>query len=286
MSKEVLGLEDVSVTYSSGHVWKRRSVYAVRNVSLSIAAGEILGLVGESGSGKTTLGRVSLGLLRPDTGTVMLRRNPFPTGRKSLKGQIGVVLQHPEWALNPRVRVEYSVGEPLVIQGMPTKKIRPRIQDILAKVGLDPSLVTRYPHELSGGQRQRVSIARALITNPDFVVFDEAVSALDVSVQTQILNLIKELQRDRGFCGLFISHDLAATRYVADRIAIMRNGELVEIGPVSRFYDRPDSDYGRQLWATLPTLPTSQENGEADHRSTMGSGQNSDSTARRAGIHR
>jgi ABC-type glutathione transport system ATPase component len=252
MNREVLGLEDVSVTYSSGPLWNRRVVNAVRNVSLTVSTGEILGLVGESGSGKTTLGRVSLGLLRPDGGSVLLRRQPFLAGKTVLKGQIGVVLQQPEWALNPRVTVGYSVGEPLAIQGIPIELRRPRIQGALIKVGLDSSLVTRYPHELSGGQRQRVSIARALITNPDYVVFDEAVSALDVSVQTQVLNLIKELQRDRGFCGLFISHDLAATRYVADRIAIMRNGELVEVGPVSRFYDRPDSDYGRQLWATLP----------------------------------
>lgn len=262
MNREVLGLQDVSVTYSSGPVWNRRSVHAVRNVSLTISQGEILGLVGESGSGKTTIGRVSLGLLRPNVGSILLRGHPFPAVRKGLKGQIGVVLQHPEWALNPRLKVGHSVGEPLAIKGTPIQRRGPRIQDALIKVGLDPSLVTRYPHELSGGQRQRVSIARALITDPEYVVFDEAVSALDVSVQTQVLNLIKDLQRERGFCGLFISHDLAATRYVADRIAIMRHGELVEVGPVSRFYDCPDSDYGRQLWATLPKPRPESE----DHR--------------------
>jgi ABC-type glutathione transport system ATPase component len=261
MSREVLGLEDISLTYHFGPPWKRRLVHALRNVSLTISAGEILGLVGESGSGKTTLGRVALGLLRPDRGSVLLHRQPFPADRSGLKGQIGVVLQHPEWALNPRVKVGYSLGEPLAIRSVATEQMRPRIQDVLVKVGLDPILVTRYPHELSGGQRQRVSIARALITDPDYVVFDEAVSALDVSVQTQVLNLIKELQKERGFCGLFISHDLAATRYVADRIAIMRNGELIEVGPASRFYDRPDTEYGRQLWATLPALTESAGGG-------------------------
>jgi ABC-type glutathione transport system ATPase component len=269
MSNEVLGLEDVSVIYSSGPVWNRRSVHAVRNVSLTISEGEILGLVGESGSGKTTMGRVTLGLMRPNAGKVLLRGRPFPTARTGLAGKIGVVLQHPEWALNPRVTVGYSVGEPLAIQGMPIEQRLPLIHDALVKVGLDPSIVTHYPHELSGGQRQRVSIARGLISNPDYVVFDEAVSALDVSVQTQVLNLIKDLQTDRGFCGLFISHDLAATRYIADRIAIMRNGELVEIGPASRFYDCPDSDYGRQLWATLPN-PGPASKG-IDHRPSMGS---------------
>jgi ABC-type glutathione transport system ATPase component len=268
MNGEVLGLEDVSVAYSSGPVWNRRRMHAVRNVSLTVSAGEILGLVGESGSGKSTLGRISLGLLRPDTGRVLLRGRPFPKRRTHLKGHIGVVLQHPEWALNPRVTVGYSVGEPLAIQGIRIEQRRPRMQEALVNVGLDPSLLTHYPHELSGGQRQRVSIARALITNPDYVVFDEAVSALDMSVQAQVLNLIKDLQRDRGFCGLFISHDLAATRYVADRIAIMRNGQLVEVGPVGRFYDRPDSDYGRQLWATLPKLPPASEG--LDHPLLMG----------------
>ncbi len=251
MNEEVLTLESVSVSFSYGPIWKRQLLRAVRDVSLTISTGEILGLVGESGSGKTTIGRVSLGLLRPDAGRVLLFRRPFLESRGQLKGRIGVVLQHPEWALNPRLTIGYSVGEPLAIQGRSTEQRQSLVQSALVKVGLDPSLTTRYPHELSGGQRQRVSIARALITNPGYVVFDEAVSALDVSVQVQVLNLIRELQRDRGFCGLFISHDLAATRYVADRIAVMRNGELVEFGPVSRFYDRPDSEYARQLWATL-----------------------------------
>ena len=268
MNTEVLALHDVSVTFSFGPAWNRRAIHAVRHVSLSISEGEILGLLGESGSGKTTIGRVSLGLLRPNAGSVLLRGRPFSAVGAGLRGHIGVVLQHPEWALNPRVKVGYSVGEPLAIRGTRIEERLPHIHDALIKVGLDPSLATHYPHELSGGQRQRVSIARALITHPDYVVFDEAVSALDVSVQTQVLNLIKDLGRDRGFCGLFISHDLAATRYVADRIAIMRNGELVEVGPVSRFYDRPDSEYGRQLWATLPRQTSAGDT--ADHRPSVG----------------
>jgi ABC-type glutathione transport system ATPase component len=252
MSGEVLGLEAVSVTYRSGPFWDRRVVAAVREVSLRIDDGEILGLVGESGSGKTTIGRLCLGLVRPERGCVLFRRHPFPAHVMALRGEMGVVLQQPEWALNPRLGVGRSVGEPLAIQGIPPAERQQRVAAALAQVGLDRSFAARYPHELSGGQRQRVSIARALITNPAFVVLDEAVSSLDVSVQAQVLNLVKDLQQQRGFCALFISHDLAATRYVADRIAVMRRGELVEVGPATRFYGRPENEYSRQLWATIP----------------------------------
>ena len=252
MAKEVLGLESVSVTYRSGPFWQQRVVSAVRDVSLTVAEGEILGLVGESGSGKTTIGRLCLGLMEPDQGSVLLRRHPLRARRAGIGGQIAVVLQHPEWALNPRLTVGNSVAEPLTIRGTAAGERKRLADEALLRVGLDPSFLARYPHELSGGQRQRISIARALITNPDFVVFDEAVSALDVSVQTQVLNLIRSLREERGFCALFISHDLAATRYVSDRIAVMRHGELVEVGPASRFYEQPESAYGRQLWSTAP----------------------------------
>jgi ABC-type oligopeptide transport system ATPase subunit/L-aminopeptidase/D-esterase-like protein len=251
-STEILGLERVSITYRSGPFWKRRVVAAVRDVSVTIREGEILGLVGESGSGKTTIGRLCLGLSRPESGSVLFRRHPFPADRRSLKGQVAIVLQHPEWALNPRLTIGRSIAEPLVILGSAAAEQQDRVDQALVQVGLEPAIAGRYPHELSGGQRQRVAIARALITNPDFVVFDEAVSALDVSVQTQVLNLIKNLQQQRKFCALFISHDLAATRYVADRIAVMRHGEIVEVGPVSRFYGRPEAAYSRQLWDALP----------------------------------
>lgn len=260
MSGEVLGLEAVSVTFRSGPFWDRRTVAAVREVTLRIAEGEILGLVGKSGSGKTTIGRLCLGLVQPESGSVLFRRHPFPARAAALHGQIGVVLQQPEWALNPRLRVGRSVGEPLAIQGVGSNERKAHIAAALNQVGLDASFAARYPHELSGGQRQRVSIARALITNPDFVVLDEAVSALDASVQTQVLNLVKDLQQQRGFCALFISHDLAATRYVADRIAVMYRGELVEIGPAARFFGRPQHEYSRRLWAALSDeTPTEAE---------------------------
>jgi ABC-type glutathione transport system ATPase component len=251
----IIALQDVSVTYRSGAAWNRRVVQAVRAVDLVIARGTITGLVGESGSGKTTVGRLCLGLLRPTQGAVLFGNAPMPKPR-AIKGRAAVVLQQPEWALNPRLRVGTSVVEPLTVLGVSRAERLERASEALRQVGLDPTLLTRFPHELSGGQRQRASIARALITDPSFVVFDEAVSALDVSVQTQILNLIRSLQESRAFSALFISHDLAATRYVADTIAVMRLGEIVDEGGADKFYALPEHPYSRELWSTLiPTEP-------------------------------
>jgi ABC-type oligopeptide transport system ATPase subunit/L-aminopeptidase/D-esterase-like protein len=264
VTREIISLESVSVSYRSGPFWNQRIVPAVNNVSLSIAEGEILGLVGESGSGKTTIGRLCLGLVQPDDGSVLFRRQPLDRQRGGARGRIATVLQHPEWALNPRLTVGVSVTEPLAIQKIPKGARTERAAAALRQVGLDPTLLGRYPHELSGGQRQRISIARALITDPEFVVFDEAVSALDVSVQAQVLNLIKTLQAERGFCALFISHDLAATRYVADRIAVMRDGSFVETGPASRFYDAPESEYSRKLWSTAPKPTAGSDDRESE----------------------
>jgi ABC-type glutathione transport system ATPase component len=254
----IIALRGVAVTYRSGPAWNRRVVHAVRGVDISIARGTILGLVGESGSGKTTVGRLCLGLLRPTEGAVLFDNAPMPKPR-AIKGRAAVVLQHPEWALNPRLRVGTSIAEPLTVLGVGRAERLERASEALRQVGLDPTLLTRYPHELSGGQRQRASIARALITDPSFVVFDEAVSALDVSVQTQILNLIRSLQETRAFSALFISHDLAATRYVADGIAVMRLGEIVEAGEADRFYALPEHPYSRELWSTLMPMDLAPE---------------------------
>jgi ABC-type glutathione transport system ATPase component len=241
----VITLDNVGVTF------RRRliggdAVKAVSGVSLDIAAGETLGLVGESGSGKTTLGRVCLGLLQPTTGEMRMQGEPFGRLRQR-RGQLSVVLQHPEWALNPRLRCGASVGEPLRILGTGGARQRAAVANMLEQVGLSADFADRYPGQLSGGQRQRVAIARALITEPRFILFDEAVSALDVSVQTQVLNLIRDLQADHGFAALFISHDLAATRYVSDRIAVMLGGEIVEDAPAEDFYGTPSHPYSRAL---------------------------------------
>jgi ABC-type glutathione transport system ATPase component len=247
----VVELRQLVVTYRKGPPWRRTAVPALKGVNLAIAAGQTLGLVGESGSGKTTLGRVALGLVAPTQGAVLFDGQPLHA-RLRRTGALAVVFQHPEWALNPRLRCATSIAEPLHIQGRGSAAERTAaVATLLEQVGLDPELARRYPGELSGGQRQRMAIARALITRPRFIVFDEAVSALDVSVQSQILNLIRRLQGEFGFAALFISHDLAATRYVAHDIAVLLHGEVVENAPASRYYGEPEHPYSRALYATL-----------------------------------
>jgi ABC-type glutathione transport system ATPase component len=252
----VVSVRDLVVTYHQ----RRRpttNLQALRGVSLDIFPGETLGVVGESGAGKTTLGRVLLGLVKPTRGQALLLGQPL-TGRgavRRLRGRLQVVPQNPDWSLNPHLRIWQSVAEPLAVTGTtPRRGRRVIVDEMLERVGLGPSLSQRRPHELSGGQRQRVAIARAVITHPDLIVFDEAVTALDASVQTQVLNLIRDLQEERGFAALFISHDLAAVRYVSHRIAVAYRGEIVEISPAERFYEQPDHPYSRQLHATLSTL--------------------------------
>ena len=252
MITQAVEIQDASVTYSTGPLWDRRVMQAVKTVSVSIAPGETLGLVGESGSGKTTLGRLCLGLLEPSEGSVFFHGQTISRRRRPARGQLSVVLQQPEWALNPRLTVATSVAEPLAILGKHNRVQRlSAVESTLGQVGLDARIALRFPHELSGGQRQRVAIARALITEPRFIVFDEAVSALDVSVQTQVLNLIKDLQVERNFAALFISHDLAATRYVSHRMAVMYAGELMEIGPAGLFYAKPQHPYSRALRSSI-----------------------------------
>ncbi len=198
MNEPVIDIAGCAVTYQAGPAWSRRSIEAVRDVSLAIESGETVGLVGESGSGKTTVGRLCLGLVRASRGEARFAGAPLVRGRGRIRGQLSVVLQHPDWALNPRLKSGVSVAEPLSILGVgsPAERVG-QVAEMLTLVGLDPGFAGRYPHELSGGQRQRMAIARALITEPRLVVFDEAVSALDVSVQTQVLNLIKDAAAGR-----------------------------------------------------------------------------------------
>ena len=246
MSTPTVSLRNVFVRYRGGFL--SSAFDAVRNVSLDIARGETLGLVGESGSGKSTLARVCLGLAKPSQGSVAFEGEAF--GRlRTRRGQLAVVLQFPEWALNPRLRCGRSVEEPLVVAGVAADHRRRRVAAMLEAVGLEASIAERLPGQLSGGQRQRVAIARALVTEPRFIVFDEAVSALDVSVQAQVLNLIRDLQDQHGFGAMFISHDVAATRYLCHRIAVMKEGEIVEVGPRERFYAEPEHEYSRTLLA-------------------------------------
>jgi len=246
----VLELVNVSLQYLRGPIWRRDSIWAVRGVSLAIGRGETLGLVGESGSGKTSIGRLSLGMVRPTTGMVRFRGQEMTRDAKRRRGQLQVVLQNPDWSLNPRLRCGSSVAEPLVILGQAGRaERRAAVAEMLELVGLEREVAIRFPHELSGGQRQRVAIARALITAPSFIVFDEVVSALDVSIQAQILNLIKRLQAERGFAALFISHELAAVRYVSQREAVMYAGEIVEVAHSADLYGAGAHPYTRALQA-------------------------------------
>ncbi|MGO1797777.1 MAG: ATP-binding cassette domain-containing protein [Microbacterium sp.] len=247
----VVELDDVHVSFTSGFGAGRRRVHAMSGVSFSVAPGETLGLVGESGSGKSTTAAVVLGLQRPDTGAVRFEGAPLARSLRSRAGRIQAVLQHPRWALDPHSTVLSCVLEPLLVHERRSSEVDDRAVAMLENVGLEASFATRRPDQLSGGQLQRVSVARALVTHPAFIVFDEAVSALDVSVQAQILNLIQDLQREHSFASLFISHDLAAVRYISHQVAVMRAGEIVELAPTGIFYDLPSHPYSRQLFQEL-----------------------------------
>jgi ABC-type oligopeptide transport system ATPase subunit len=232
-------------------------VKAVDDVSFEIREGETLGLVGESGSGKSTTGYCILQLLKPTGGSIVFQGQELTAlGREELRRvrrEMQIVFQDPYASLNQRMTVGNIVGEPLLVHKIGNAKSRREtVRRLLDVVGFDPSYVNRYPHEFSGGQRQRIGIARALALNPKLIVCDEPVSALDVSIQAQILNLLKDLQRDFGLTYLFIAHDLAVVRTMSDRIAVMNRGRLVEIGPAEEVYTNPQNDYTKALLASVP----------------------------------
>ncbi|HET8874136.1 MAG TPA: ATP-binding cassette domain-containing protein, partial [Gaiellaceae bacterium] len=229
-------------------------VKAVDDVSFDIRTGETLGLVGESGSGKSTTGFCVLQLLKPTSGSVAFDGRELTTMSKrdlrQIRREIQIVFQDPYASLNPRMTVGDIVSEPLLIHNVGSRRSRRRsAEQLLEVVGFNPDFINRYPHEFSGGQRQRIGIARALALNPRLIVCDEPVSALDVSIQAQILNLLKDLQIEFGLTYLFVAHDLAVVRGMSDQIAVMNRGQIVEYGPAEKVYTHPQDEYSQALLA-------------------------------------
>jgi len=268
MAEALIDVEGLRVTFPVyGGVLRTRvgGVRAVDGIDLSIRRGEVLGLVGESGSGKTTVGRAIINLLRFTAPGVELegaiRYTPDGTDLNGLsrramlpyRSKIQMIFQDPFSSLNPRMSVLQIVEGPLRVHTkMSAEQRRARVLELLERVGLQPTYAERYPHEFSGGQRQRIGIARALATSPELVIADEPVSALDVSVQAQVINLMQELQGQLGLTYLFIAHDLSVVQHIADRIAVMYLGNIVEIGPASEVYERPHHPYAKALLSAVP----------------------------------
>jgi peptide/nickel transport system ATP-binding protein len=255
----VLALDDVEYAYPSGRglFGGSSDTKAVAGVSLAIRRGRTLGLVGESGCGKSTTGRLALGLIEPDAGSVTFDGGPMPApgtaAWRALRARAQLVFQDPLGALDRRLAIGAQIAEPMIVHRLGTRGERgARVAELLRAVGLAPDLAARYPHQLSGGQRQRAVIARALATRPDLLVCDEPVSALDVSIQAQIVNLLADLQQEFGLTILFISHDLRLVRLFAQEVAVMYLGQIVEQGEPTEMFAAPAHPYSRALLAAVP----------------------------------
>jgi peptide/nickel transport system ATP-binding protein len=235
----------------------RELVRAVDGISFEILAGETLGLVGESGSGKSTTARLLARLLEPTSGQIVYAGRDITNWSqrrlRPLRAEMQMIFQDPYSSLNPRRTVGTIIGEPLRTLGLADKAARrARVREVMDRVGLNPEHYNRYPHEFSGGQRQRIGIARAIAQHPTLIVADEPVSALDVSIQAQVLNLLQDLRDELGLTLVFISHDLAVVRHICDRIAVMHQGKIVELAEADRLYSRPTHSYTRTLLAAVP----------------------------------
>ena len=260
-SAPLLAVEDLHVHYSVRRARRwgpRGTVRAVDGVSFAVAPARTLGLVGESGCGKSSAARAIIGLIEPTSGRIMLDGRDLAKlsrqERKATRRHIQMVFQDPSSSLNPRMSVEAVLTEPLQIAGMSRNDIKTRLHALLELVSLSPQHLTRYPHEFSGGQKQRIGIARALALEPKLLICDEPVSALDVSVQAQIINLLKDIQAERGISYLFVAHDLGVVRQVSHDIAVMYLGRIVEIGAKQEVYETPRHPYTRALLAAAPRV--------------------------------
>jgi ABC-type glutathione transport system ATPase component len=244
--------------------WQKEYFWAVNNISFQVFSGETLGLVGESGCGKSTLARTILRLIPTNDGKIeflgqdLTKLPPRSKQLRQLRREIQIVFQNPYNSLNPRISIGDTIIEPMIIHSMGgnNEKRQERVRYLLDRVGLNPNWFNRYPHELSGGQRQRVCIARALALNPQLIICDESVSALDVSIQAQVLNLLKELQAEFGLTYIFISHDLSVVKFMSDRIMVMNKGEIEEMSTATQIIDNPQREYTRKLIASIPKFPT------------------------------
>ncbi len=256
-NETLLSIENLKVYYKVGGTFSRRTVKAVDNVSFQIKRGETLGLVGESGCGKSSLGKAILRLIEPTSGKIIYNGVDLvklPSSRmREQRRHLQMIFQDPYASLNPRMTVGQIIGEPLKTFGLARgKQLEERVQDLMETVGLSRRFVKRYPHEFSGGQRQRIGIARALSLNPEFIVADEPISALDVSIQAQIMNLLEKLQTEKNLTYLFISHDLRAVRHLSDRVVVMYLGKVVELCQAKELYQDPLHPYSQALISAVP----------------------------------
>lgn len=263
----LLEIKNLNVTYQTkkGLIGKIQTVHAVNNVSLDIQKGEILAIAGESGCGKSTLAKAIMKLVQSDSGEILLNGENVLNLKhnKDLKKfyqKVQMIFQNPYSSLNPKMKIGEILKEPLIINtDLKKEEITKIVEEKIKKVGLDKSALNLYPHEFSGGQRQRIAIARSLILNPEFIIADEPVSALDVSIQAQIINLLKQLKEDFNLTFLFISHDLSVIKYLSDRIAIMYLGEVVEIGRTEEIFQNPKHPYTKALLSSVPELNPQDE---------------------------
>ncbi|WP_308194524.1 ABC transporter ATP-binding protein [Micromonospora cabrerizensis] len=278
MSENILEVNDLVKHYpvTQGVVFKKTvgQVKAVDGVSFGLRAGETLGVVGESGCGKSTLARVLMNLEKPTAGNVVYKGQDISKlsggALRRLRRQIQLVMQDPYTSLNPRMTVGDLLGEPFEIhpEVAPKGSRRAKVRDLLDVVGLNPEHINRYPHQFSGGQRQRIGIARALALRPEIIVCDEPVSALDVSIQAQVMNLLEQLQGEFGLSYVFIAHDLSVVRHLSDRVAVMYLGKIVEIGTEDEIYERPTHPYTQALLSAVPVPDPTQRNNKTIIRLT------------------